>query len=149
MEKFPSPDMDAYAGVLDRRFEALLIDALLVSVVVGILGYVAGLLLVGGTVGALGGTLLALQFGAPLGLVAYQAAFEGYYGQTIGKHYRGIVVVKADGSHITWGAAAVRNVLRFVDALPLFYLVGIVAASVTDGNQRVGDIAGDTVVVHT
>jgi uncharacterized RDD family membrane protein YckC len=36
-----------------------------------------------------------------------------------------------------------------VDALPAFYVVGIVASLVTDDNQRLGDLATDTVVVHT
>ncbi|UPW02251.1 RDD family protein [Halorussus gelatinilyticus] len=149
MEQYPSPDMDKYAGVLDRRFEALLIDGLLVSIGVGVLGFVAGVAFVGGSLGALGGTLVALQFGTPLGLLAYQTAFEGYYGQTVGKHYRDIVVVKSDGSEITWGAAVVRNLLRIVDGLPVFYLVGIVTSVTSDDNQRLGDLAGDTVVVHT
>jgi uncharacterized RDD family membrane protein YckC len=141
--------MDSRAGVLDRRFEALLIDGLLVSIVAAVLGYAGGLVLVGGSLGALGGTILALQFGAPLGLLAYQTAFEGYYGQTVGKRYRDIVVVKSDGSEITWLAAVGRNLLRIVDALPAFYVVGIVASLVTDDNQRLGDLATDTVVVHT
>lgn len=149
MEKYPTPDMDSYAGVLDRRFEALLIDGLLVCIIAAALGYVAGFVLSGSTLGGFGGTLVALQFGAPLGLLAYQTVFEGYYGQTLGKRYRSIVVVKSDGSQISWGAAGVRNVLRIVDALPIFYLIGIVVAFVTNDNQRVGDLVSDTVVVRT
>lgn len=149
MEQHPKPNMDEYAGVLDRRFEAVLIDGLLVAIVVAILGYVGGTLLIGGGLGGLGGTLVALQFGAPLGLIAYQTAFEGYYGQTIGKHLRGIVVVKSDGSQLTVGAAVIRNLLRIVDSLPIFYVVGIVVAFLTDDNQRIGDVASNTVVVHT
>ena len=149
MEKYPTPDMDNYAGVLDRRFEALLIDGLLVSAVAVVLGAVAGSVLIDHTLGTLGGVFIGLQFGAPFGLLVYQTAFEGYYGQTVGKRYRNIVVVKSDGSQMTWGAAAIRNVLRIVDALPTLYIVGIIVASVTDDTQRLGDLAGDTVVVHT
>lgn len=141
--------MNEHAGVLDRRVEALLIDSLLVAVAVTALGYVAGTLLVGGEFGGLGGAYLAVAFGTPVTLVGYQIAFEGYYGQTIGKYARGIVVVKSDGARISWGAALARNLLRFVDVLPAFYLVGIVVAYATDEHQRLGDLAGDTVVVRT
>jgi uncharacterized RDD family membrane protein YckC len=149
MKQHPKPNMDEHAGVLDRRLEAVLIDGLLVAIVVAILGYVGGTLLVGGPLGGLGGTFVAIQFGAPLGLIAYQTAFEGYYGQTIGKHLWGIVVVKSDGSQLTLGAAVIRNLLRIVDSLPVFYIVGTAVAFVTDDNQRIGDVAGNTVVVHT
>lgn len=149
MERHPTPNMDEYAGTFDRRLEALLIDGLLVVIVATILGYVGGLLLVGGTFGAFGGSIVALQVGAPVGLFAYQTAFEGYYGQTLGKRFRDIVVVKADGSDVTMGAAVVRNLLRIVDGLPAFYAVGAIVAYVTDDSQRLGDLAGSTVVVHT
>ncbi len=149
MERYPTPDVDDVAGVLDRRAEALLIDGLLVSVVVGTLGYVAGTALSESALGGLGGLFVALQFGAPLGLLLYQTGLEGYYGQTIGKRLRGVVVVREDGSRCTWGAAVVRNLLRVVDVLPVFYLVGIVSAYVSSNHQRLGDLAGKTLVVHT
>lgn len=149
MERYPKPNVEKHAGVLDRRVEALLIDGLLVSVIVGVLGYTGGLLAVGGSVGGLGGTIVALQFGVPVVLLGYQTVLEGYYGQTIGKYLRGIVVVNEDGSSITWGAAIARNLLRIVDMLPVFYVVGIVVAFITENKQRLGDVAGSTVVVHT
>lgn len=146
MDRYPDPDMENLAGVLDRRLEALLVDVLLVAVVVGVLGYVAGTAL-DVPLGDLGGLFLALQFGAPLGLLLYQTAFEGYFGRTVGKSVRGIVVVREDGSRCTWGAAVIRNLLRLVDTLPAFYLVGIVSAFLSDDHQRVGDHAAKTVVV--
>ncbi|USZ69542.1 RDD family protein [Halorussus salilacus] len=149
MERHPTPNVDEYAGVLDNRIEALLIDGLLVALVAGALGYVGGTLAVDGPLGGLGGAILALQFGTPIGLIVYHTAFEGYYGQTVGKRLRGIVVVKRDGSPVTWTAAVIRNFLRIVDMLPIFYIVGVVVAYVTDDRQRVGDLAGRTVVVHT
>ena len=149
MQRYPTPNTDEIAGVLDGRAEALLIDGVLVAVVLGVVGYVAGTVLVGGSLGGLGGLLLSLQFGVPIGLLVYQAAFEGYYGQTVGKRVRGIVVVQEDGSRCTWGAAGIRNFLRIVDALPIFYVIGIVTAYISSDRKRVGDFAAKTVVVST
>lgn len=147
MERYPTPKTDELAGVLDRRAEALFIDGILIGVVLGGLGYVAGMVAMGGPLGGYGGALLALQFGAPVGLLVYQTAFEGYYGQTIGKRLRGIVVVRTDGDRCTWTAAAIRNLLRVVDVLPAFYLVGIVTAYLSSSQNRIGDLAADTIVV--
>ncbi|MFB6233980.1 MAG: RDD family protein [Halopenitus sp.] len=149
MDRNPTPDMSEYAGVLDRRLEALLIDGLLVVLTLGVLGYLGGTLLVGGAVGGVGGALVGIQFVAPFALIGYQTAMEGYYGRTVGKSLRNIVVVDEDGSSVGWGGAVVRNLLRIVDALPAFYVVGVVVAYLTDDHQRLGDLAGSTVVVHT
>lgn len=43
----------------------------------------------------------------------------------------------------------VRNLLRFVDMLPLFYAVGGLVALFTPRSQRLGDLAAGTVVVRT
>ncbi|GAB3415516.1 hypothetical protein GCM10027435_11780 [Haloparvum alkalitolerans] len=148
MDRYPDPDVTELAGVLDRRLEALLIDGLLVVGVIGLLGYVGGALLIEGSFGGFGGFLVAVQFISPVVLLGYQTVFEGYYGQTLGKRYRDIVVVTEDGDDCTWVAAVVRNLLRIVDALPAFYLVGVLVAYVSDEHQRLGDLAAGTRVVN-
>lgn len=148
MERYPEPNMEKRAGVLDRRAEALLVDTFLVVGVLGGLGYLAGAVLTDVPYGGGAMTIVALQFVAPFLLLGYQVGLEGYYGQTVGKWSRGIVVVSDDGSPVSWGGAILRNVLRIVDGLPILYLLGIVVAYVTDEHQRVGDLAGSTVVVH-
>jgi uncharacterized RDD family membrane protein YckC len=60
-----------------------------------------------------------------------------------------IVVVTEDGGAIDYKPAAIRTVLRIVDALPFLYVLGLVLIVVTDRNQRLGDIVADTVVVRT
>jgi uncharacterized RDD family membrane protein YckC len=150
MERYPTPNLGDFAGILDRRLEALLIDGILVALFMAVLGFVAGMVLTGGdSIGGVGGAILAAQFGFPVGLFAYQIGLEGYYGQTVGKSLRGIVVVMEDGSPCTWVASVVRNLLRIVDVLPVLYLVGIVASYVDDENQRIGDMLASTVVVST
>jgi uncharacterized RDD family membrane protein YckC len=56
--------------------------------------------------------------------------------------------VNDDGSPLSLGSSVVRNVLRLVDFLPVFYLVGIVSLVFSDANQRLGDRFGGTVVVR-
>lgn len=148
MDRYPKPEMDSYAGMLDRRFEAYLIDALVLIVLVGVPIYLAGSLFVSSAAGGLGAVMLFLPFAIIPVAGLYKIALEGYYGATIGKHLRGIVVVKEDGSPMTWEASLIRNLLRVVDAVPGLYLVGLVSGYASDANQRLGDRLGETVVVY-
>ena len=77
----------------------------------------------------------------------YYIFAEVFYGQTIGKRIVGIRVVDEDGGHVGFGAAVVRNLLRFVDGL-FFYLVGALFAFSSPRGQRLGDRAAHTVVVR-
>ncbi|MFP4116878.1 MAG: RDD family protein [Candidatus Aenigmatarchaeota archaeon] len=76
----------------------------------------------------------------------YFFLLEGYKGQTIGKMVTGIKVVKDDGSPCDMMASFIRNILRIIDGM-FIYIVGAVIIAVTDKNQRLGDLAGKTVVV--
>lgn len=145
LERNPRPDLERLAGVLDRRFEAVLVDGILIGTALAVLGYVVGAVAGGGLAMA----VVFLQFGSIPVFPLYYIGFEGHFGQTPGKALRGIVVVKEDGSPCSWGGAIVRNVLRYVDVLPFLYLVGIVVSYASEHNQRLGDIGGGTVVVHT
>lgn len=53
-----------------------------------------------------------------------------------------------DGSPVTGTEALLRNVLRLVDLLPVLGLAGIVSILATRRDQRIGDLAAGTVVVH-
>lgn len=86
-------------------------------------------------------------FGYLMAMAGYYAACEGTWGATLGKRVVGIRVVQRDGSRISWGQAVIRNLLRLVDILPVFYLVGAISVWVTEHNQRIGDKVADTVVV--
>jgi len=91
--------------------------------------------------------LIALVLWLALG-VAYHTVLEWRYGKTLGKYLVSIRVVADDGSPPTLRASLVRNALRLVDWLPMFYLVGIVALLVSDRHKRLGDRVADTVVVR-
>jgi uncharacterized RDD family membrane protein YckC len=60
----------------------------------------------------------------------------------------GLRVVGADGGPASAGAILVRNVVRFVDWLPLLYIVGAISLFATGPRrQRLGDLAAKTRVV--
>jgi uncharacterized RDD family membrane protein YckC len=78
-----------------------------------------------------------------------------WHGQTPGKRLVGIRVIDLEGVGISFGQAAVRNVLRVVDGLPLLipdmvpimYGVGFFAAATNREQRRLGDLAAGTLVV--
>ena len=79
---------------------------------------------------------------------AYDVLFETLAsGRTPGKRWTGLRVVKLGGGPVGFVASALRNLLRIVDALPGFYLVGILSVLFTKNNQRLGDLAAGTIVV--
>jgi uncharacterized RDD family membrane protein YckC len=134
--------------VVGRRIGALFIDGLLLGALFVVVGLVSG----GGSSGNgkasvhLGGSatlvFLAITF-------VYFIVCEGTSGQTIGKRLLGIRVVSADGARASFGQAVGRTVLRLIDALPIFYIVGLISVLATGRGrrQRVGDLAAGTLVV--
>ena len=80
---------------------------------------------------------------------AYFAVFEALWnGQTPGKRMIGLRVISVSGRPISVFEAILRNVVRIADQLPGIYAIGIVSVFVTERNQRLGDLAAGTVVVH-
>lgn len=69
-------------------------------------------------------------------------------GQTPGKYYAGIRVVRDGGAPLDLRAAGVRNLLAFADFLPIFFILGAVLILLTARRQRLGDMAAGTVVVR-
>ncbi len=79
----------------------------------------------------------------------YPVFFEQFrQGQTPGKMALGLQVIHEDGTPITWGASMLRNLLRFIDFLPLAYLTGLVSMVLTRRFQRLGDLIASTLVVY-
>jgi len=69
-------------------------------------------------------------------------------GQTVGKRALHLRVVDAEGMRLQFNQIVVRNLLRFVDALPVFYFVGGLTCWLNSKCQRLGDIAANTVVIR-
>ncbi len=69
-------------------------------------------------------------------------------GQTLGKRLLRLRVIDVHGLHLHVNQIVIRNLLRFVDLLPAFYLLGGVSALLTRRVQRLGDIAANTIVIR-
>jgi uncharacterized RDD family membrane protein YckC len=81
--------------------------------------------------------------------VGYGIALEwGWRGQTLGKRLLRLRVVDAEGLRLQFSQVVLRNLLRFVDMLPAFYVVGGVACLASRRTQRLGDLAAGTMVVY-
>ncbi len=79
----------------------------------------------------------------------YPVYFELYKnGQTPGKKLFNLYVTMENASPISPGASIIRNLLRFVDFLPLFYGFGFISMLLTRRFQRLGDLVASTVVLH-
>lgn len=135
----PEPEMSTENDVLGIRIVAAIIDSIVASIVGGIVGLLIGVLL---------NSLLVIVLVASIAPLLYFIILEGKYGQTAGKRLLGLIVVHEDGSPCTMSSSAIRNILRVIDVFGS-YLLGLVVILLTDRNQRVGDLAGGTVVVRT
>lgn len=135
------------AGV-GSRFAAGLVDQLLRSAL--LVGLVLPVPLLTEGRSTPGGLVLAAVLVAVfLVQLAYDVLFETLAsGRTPGKRWTGLRVVRMGGAPVGFLASALRNLLRIVDALPGFYLVGILSVLLTRNNQRLGDLAAGTIVVR-
>lgn len=79
----------------------------------------------------------------------YPVLFEVYHhGATPGKSMFGLAVVHDDGTPVGWAASLVRNLLRFVDFMPLLYGFGLASVLMRRDHKRLGDITAGTRVVY-
>ena len=94
-----------------------------------------------------GAVMIILLF---LTFSSYFAFFEWLWsGQTPGKRWMKLRVIREDGRPITFWEAAVRNLLRVLDMFPYpFYSIGLISVFSTSRDQRVGDMVAGTVVVR-
>jgi uncharacterized RDD family membrane protein YckC len=80
----------------------------------------------------------------------YFALFEwAWSGQTPGKRWLRLRVIREDGRPVTFWEAAARNLVRLLDMEPFpFYSIGLVSVFVSTRDQRLGDLVAGTVVVR-
>jgi uncharacterized RDD family membrane protein YckC len=80
-------------------------------------------------------------------MILYFVFLEGLLGFTFGKWIIGLRVQRAGNGKPGLGKALLRNVLRIVDGLPAFSILGIVLILTSAERARLGDrIAGTRVI---
>ena len=127
------------------RFLAWLVDGLCISAIMMVVGLIVTLV-----------GFLSPSFAFAFYAIAYFVISIGYgillewtlRGQTIGKRLFRLRVVDVEGMRLQFNQIATRNLLRVVDALPAFYLVGGLTCWLNRNCQRLGDIAANTVVIR-
>ena len=139
------------AGI-GSRFIAILVDYLIWGVALFLLGVAAAIIVpalnvfdgvsANWAIGILVLIFFLLQWG-------YFALFEAFgNGRTPGKRVARIRVIHQSGRGINFVEALARNLVRFIDALPSFYAVGLVVIFLSRRHQRLGDMVAGTLVVR-
>ncbi|HTU18002.1 MAG TPA: RDD family protein [Gemmataceae bacterium] len=135
---------------LGSRFLAWLVDLFLI-IGLDVMGIFVGSVLYVGRPGLGTAVIIVWQFVLTWG---YFLFFEWlWHGQTPGKALLGIRVIQWRGTAMNFFEAALRNILRFVDSLPIPLplgpgLLGFVVAACNREHRRLGDLAANTLVVH-
>ena len=134
------------AGI-GSRFLAQIVDSLVILVILIAITILAA---------ALGGLFssgeLALLIEVILGFIVLAGYFlvseAAWNGQTLGKRSARLRVVGDHGEPLTLAQAAIRNLVRIVDFLPLFYGIGMLTLFINGRGKRLGDFAAGTLVVR-
>ena len=142
---------------IGNRFLACAFDHLLQSLAIVAIVFSA-IFLSGNEVGEAAERFVeAPKWAQALLIVALFLVWSGYFvlfewawsGQTPGKRWLKLRVIREDGRPVTFWEAAARNLLRVFDAEPFpFYSLGLVAVFLSRRDQRVGDMVAGTVVVR-
>jgi uncharacterized RDD family membrane protein YckC len=96
------------------------------------------------------------MWAAAIGSLGAFAMYNGYFiilewlmnGQTPGKRLLHIRAIKQGGYALRFFDTLLRNLLRTIDFLPLFYGVGLTSILFTRDSQRLGDLVAGTLVVY-
>lgn len=141
IETLSTPPPKISPAPLFLRIVACIIDSFIITTLYAILAFTAK-----GYIGLTPGFadavyLIALTF-------CYYTVQEGIFAATVGKFVAKLRVVGKDGDPCSFLASCIRNVLRFADWLPIFYLIGGTAILVSSRRQRLGDTAAATTVVR-
>jgi len=132
---------------LGSRFLAQTIDMAVLVAIFLVLLYAANA--VGKTTGDQRLALLIFILVSFILLFGYFWALEAIWsGQTLGKRALRLRVVGDQGEPLRFSQAAIRNLVRIVDFLPVGYAVGVIAIFLNVKNKRLGDFAAGTLVVR-
>ena len=134
-------ELDLQLAGLGSRFIAQTVDLLI---------KIALIILIAVSLSAFDLTGVAIMLPAFLLVVyAYDVVFETFGGgRTPGKRATRLRVVRVGGEPVDFMSSAIRNVLRLIDGIPTSYIPGMISILATKRNQRLGDLAAGTIVIH-
>jgi uncharacterized RDD family membrane protein YckC len=93
------------------------------------------------------GLMILLYFAIQL---LYGMTLEWFWGgRTIGKRLFQLRVIDDRGLRLRPSQVVLRNLMRAIDSMPAFYLVGGICCYFNRRCQRLGDLAAGTVVIRT
>ena len=143
---------DYHVAGIGSRFVAALVDTLLIVILqVLIIGTLSLIIFKSGLETDAMGPWLTAIFGliSFLFLWGYYIFFEMLWnGQSPGKRWLGLRVIRIDGTPISITESLIRNLVRIVDLLPTAYGFGVVTMFINSQSRRLGDLAAGTLVVH-
>ena len=82
-------------------------------------------------------------------IFAYLILTEAYVGWTVGKRIMRMRLVDGNSDKIGFSKSVIRNLLRLVDGLPAFNLLGIILIVSSPTGQRFGDRVARTYVIRS
>jgi len=134
------------AGI-GSRFLAQVVDTLVITVILIAISILAA---------SLGGIFSSGELAILVEIILGFVLLAGYFliseaawnGQTLGKRATRLRVVGDHGEPLSIGQAAIRNLVRIVDFLPVFYAVGMLTLFINGRGKRLGDFAAGTLVVR-
>ncbi len=126
------------------RFLAWTVDLATIAAMAGVIKALLGIL-----------GIFSRDLASAISILAYFVVSIGYgialewkwRGQTLGKRLFRLRVMDEQGLQLQFSQIVIRNLLRFVDSLPAFYLIGGLACLLGQRAQRLGDVAANTIVV--
>jgi uncharacterized RDD family membrane protein YckC len=135
--RLAGPGQRAMSWTIDTFVQALLLLLLV------------GVAFLMGAVAELGGIAMGLVL---LGIFCvqwlYGVLLETWWGgRTVGKRVMDLRVVRADGAPARFPDFLLRNLLKAVDFLPLFFGIGVLVMAYDQRMRRIGDLVAGTVVV--
>lgn len=157
-------DLEYDVASLGSRFLATMVDTVLLTVINALLIilWVAGAGPMASftesaarAVGAVPGPETLVYLALALGALLIFAIVWGYYllfelfwhGQTPGKRWVGLRVIREGGYPVGFSECAIRNLVRIIDYLPAFYVIGCMVMFIDRRSRRLGDMAAGTLVV--
>src|SRR3989440_9754593 len=134
------------AGI-GSRFLAQVVDTLVITVILIAISILAA---------SLGGIFSSGELAILVEIILGFVLLAGYFliseaawnGQTLGKRATRLRVVGDHGEPLSIGQAAIRNLVRIVDFLPVFYAVGMLTLFINGPGKRLGDFAARAPVVR-